>query len=329
MPDFCECCQINEVQILEPSTEKGYYFKLCNFCFARLTHHSLRPREFFNLATIHSIDNPYLHDDFYDWETGEALQPSNNVVNVSKFPFPRLAAIKDNCKNLIDLACLQFDLGENIVTPLKTFRAKEILEDLNSKVTYNRSINAYAYRVAAKVLGNSAEVWMRQQWAARKPHEIFIFAQALTACLPFEEAFEEITKELEGYNDTELAKSINVLCYFQDNATIRWIESIKHRITNVGNDWGMIVAASKLNWTTVEKWLLVGRPLSLIALDAMIYCTTKGDRQNQAVWLRKHPPILTNQPSLEELTQSLTEYLIKDSVPRTKNAVKRIIENLQ
>lgn len=329
MPDLCECCQKNEVQVLELSTAQGYYFKLCNICFERLSNKALRPSEFFNLATIHSIDNSYLHDDFYDWETGKALQPSEKVINASKFPFPSANQLKDSYKKLIDLACIQFELDNNIVTSLQVFEAEKILEYLNSKVVYNRSINSYAYTVAARVLGSSAEKWVRQQWSSHRPDELFAFAEALKACLPFDDAFEIATAELQKGSDIEMAENVTILCYFESSATLDWIESMRQRITNVGTGWGVVAAASKLDWATAEKWLLAGRPLSLIALDALIYCTTKGDRQNQADWLRKYPPILKNQPSLEEITQSLTEYLKKDSVPRTKNAVRRITENLQ
>ena len=324
----CECCGLNKVHISEPSSEPGYFFKLCNSCFSSLTNHALRPREFFNLATIHSIDNPYLDDDFYDWETGKALQPSKKITNANKFPFPFMDALKDDYKNLIDLACIQFEIDSEIVTLLKKIEKKKILEYLDFKVVYNRSINYYAYKIAARVLGNSAEEWMREQWIAHKPGELFVFAEALNACLPFGNAFEIITNELQEGGDSEMAKNISVLCYFESSATLRWIESIKYRITNIGIDWGVVAAASKFDWATTKRWLVIGRPLSLIALDALIFCTTKGNKQNQSIWLIKHPPILNDQPSMKEISASLNEYLVRDNVPRTKNAVKKIMENL-
>jgi len=66
----------------------------------------------------------------------------------------------------------------------------------------------------------------------------------------------------------------------------------------------------------------------LIALDALIYCTTTGERLNRALWLREHPPTLMNAPKPEIIANTLTAYLEKDCVPRTKNAVKQIMNNL-
>ena len=41
----------------------------------RLLRHSLKPDEFFVLAEKYDYNNYMLHDDFYDFETGEAIQP--------------------------------------------------------------------------------------------------------------------------------------------------------------------------------------------------------------------------------------------------------------
>ncbi|WP_254560957.1 hypothetical protein [Dyadobacter diqingensis] len=85
----CESCKINdfEVEQLEDEQQKPYY--LCKSCFDRLENKALRPLEFFNLTAIHGHSS-HLHDDFYDYETGEATQPDIEVVESEKFPFPTL-----------------------------------------------------------------------------------------------------------------------------------------------------------------------------------------------------------------------------------------------
>ncbi|MES2703655.1 MAG: hypothetical protein V4649_13525 [Bacteroidota bacterium] len=327
MTKVCESCKANDVQILEPSSEPGYFFGLCNFCYARLTNKALRPLEFFNLAAIHSIDHYYLHDDFYNG-AGEAMQPLTEVINSSQFPFPTLASIKGDHIKAVDLACVQFALDDKLISLLRCFEKQDILNYLDFKVSYNRSINYFAYRIAARVLGNYAGQWMRSQWATHKTGELFIFAEAVRACLSFDEAFHTIATALHEGNDSELGKNVTVLCYFESTATLAWLETVKHRITNVGTNWGVVAAASKLDWRTAKKWLQEGRPLSLVALDALKYCTTKGDRQNQSSWLIDHPPTLQDPPNLKEIKKSLTEYLGMDSVPRTRDAVNTIMKNL-
>ena len=69
------------------------------------------------------------------------------------------------------------------------------------------------------------------------------------------------------------------------------------------------------------------RPLSLIALDALNYCTTKGDRLNQSLWMRALNPKLLGSPNRELVIKTLNEYLEIDNVPRTRNIINRIIKN--
>lgn len=326
-PNRCESCRTKPVEISEPPDEGLQPYRLCTECNERLINYALRPLEFFNLAAIHG-HGYYLHDDFYDYDTGEATQPEIDVEETEKFPFPDLQAVKTDLEKLVDYACVQYFTSEEAIELLKRFDKKAVFEYISFKVDYNRSINYKAYEIAAKVLGSYADDWIRQQWNKRKENELLIFAHALAACLPFDEAFSIMTKEVEQSADTLFADNSSALLYFQSNRTLQWIEEIKDRIKNVSSTWGVLAAASKFDWQTAERWLDEGRPLSLIALDALIYCTTTGERLNQALWLREHPPTLMNAPKPEMIANKLTAYLEKDSVPRTKSAVRQIINNL-
>ena len=70
----CESCKIKEVETIEIEDSLGNTFKLCNECIDRLRKRSLRPREYFNLVSIHGHDY-YLNDDFYNDLNGIAEQP--------------------------------------------------------------------------------------------------------------------------------------------------------------------------------------------------------------------------------------------------------------
>jgi hypothetical protein len=302
-------------------------YRLCTQCHGRLINYALRPSEFFNLAAIHG-HGYYLHDDFYDYDTGEATQPEIDIQDAEKFPFPDLQAIKTDLGLMIDFACVQYFTSKEVIEILKGFDKQAVLKYITFKVDYNRSINSKAYEVAAKVLGSYAADWIRGQWNKRKEDELLIFAPALAACLPFNEGFSIVTKEVEQSPDNLLADNSSALLYFQSNKTLQWIAKVKDRINNVSASWGTLAAASQFDWQTAEQWLESGRPLSLIALDALVYCTTTGERLNQALWLREHPPTLLNAPKPEMIADTLTAYLQKDSVPRTKIAVRQIINNI-
>jgi hypothetical protein len=292
-----------------------------------LINFALRPLEFFNLTSVHG-HTFHLHDDFYDYDTGEANQPEIEVEEPENFPFPSLNAIQTELEKVMDFACVQYLTSDDVIELLKGFEKKAVLKYTASKVDYNRSISYKAFEITAKVLGSYAAVWIRMQWNKREENELMIFAPALAACLPFEEGFDIVTNEIKQSPENTLSDNISALLYFQNNRALHWIEEIKDQIKNVSSGWGILAAASKFDWQTSTKWLEAGRPLSLIALDALIYCTETGERLNRSAWIREHPPTLMNGPKPEVLANTLTVYLEKDSVPRTKRAVKQIFNNL-
>ena len=325
-PNICESCRTRPVEILENFDEEIQPYRLCTQCHYRLINVALRPSEFFNLTAIHGHAH-HLHDDFYD-DTGEATQPKIDIQEPESFPFPDLQAIKTDLEWMVDFACVQYFTSNEVIEVLKGFDKQVVLEYLTFKVEYNRSINYKAYEIAAKVLGSYGADWIRQQWSRRKENEFSMFTPALAACLPFDEGYSLVTKEIEQLPDNLLANNSYALIYFRSNKTLEWIEKIKGRINNVSSAWGSVTAASKFDWQTAEKWLDAGRPLSLIALDALVYCTTTGERRNQSIWMREHAPTLLNAPKPEIIANTLTAYLHSDSVPRTKSAVSQIINNL-
>lgn len=326
-PNICESCRVRPVEIFEIPDERLQPYRLCSQCHNRLINYALRPLEFFNLAGIHGHSN-YLHDDFYDYDTGEATQSKIDIEEPKNFPFPDFQDIKTDLELLVDFACVQYFTSKEVIETLKIFDKQAVLEYITFKVDYNSSVSYKAYEIAAKVLGTYAADWIRQQWNRRKESELLNYAPALAACLPFDEGFSIVTKELEQSPDSLLADNSSALLYFQSNKTLVWIEKVKGRINNISSTWGTLAAASGFDWQTAEKWLKEGRPLSLIALDALLYCTTTGGRFNQALWFREHPPTLLNAPRPEIIANALTAYLDKDSVPRTKSTVRQIINNL-
>lgn len=323
----CESCNIREIEVEELADEGQNPYRLCLPCHDRLLNKALRPLEFFNLTSIHG-HGYYLHDDFYDYDTGEATQPDIEVIDAENFPFPNFQQIKNDLNGLIDFSFVQYFTDDFVINELQQFDKLEVLKRLKEKVDYNRAINYKAYEIAGKVVGKPAEEWIKNELANRQENELQIFAEPIAKCLYFDEAFEILTKELENGDDKFLSENVSALLYFKNNQTLDWIEKVSDRIKNISSSWGQLAASSQFTWDRANKWLTIGRPLSLVALDSLIYCTTNGERLNQSLWLRQLNPRLIDNPKPEIIANRLREYLTIDSVPRTKNAVETIIENV-
>jgi len=323
----CESCNIREIEVEELADEGQNPYRLCLPCHDRLLNKALRPLEFFNLTSTRG-HGYYLLDDFYDYNTGEATQADIEVIDAEKFPFPDFEQVKNDLNRLIDFAFVQYFTENFVINELQKFDKLKVLKRLKEKVIYNRAINYKAYEIAGKVVGKPAEEWIKSEWTNSQENELQIFAEALVKCLDFEEAFEILTKELESGDDKFLSENVSALLYFQNEKILNWIEKVSERIKNISSNWGQLAASSNFSWDRANKWLIIGRPLSLIALDSLIFCTTIGERLNQSLWLRELNPRLVDNPRPEIIANRLRDYLIVDGVPRTKNAVEAIIENI-
>lgn len=74
---ICECCVLHPVQytLKDPGRTPAEYH-VCANCLPALVNTALSPVQFFNLIRNgHTTKEHLLHGDFYDDETGEALQP--------------------------------------------------------------------------------------------------------------------------------------------------------------------------------------------------------------------------------------------------------------
>jgi hypothetical protein len=148
----CESCNIREIEVEELADEGQNPFRLCLPCHDRLLNKALRPLEFFNLTAIHG-HGYYLHDDFYDYDTGEATQSDIEVIDAEKFPFPSFEQIRNDLNRLIDFAFVQYFTDDFVINELQEFDKLEVLKRLKEKVDYNRAINYKAYEIAGKVVG--------------------------------------------------------------------------------------------------------------------------------------------------------------------------------
>lgn len=334
----CESCQIKDIELTIPkndgleygiwdSGDLGAPYRLCTDCKNRLYQLALRPKELFNLVTIHGPFF-YLHDDFYDYETGEATQPETPVVDAYKYPFPKFEEVKSNLNSLINYAFTQYITTEEVLQQLRTFDKEDVLNLIIEKVKHNSSISYKAYEIIAKVVGRQAEIWANSQWKNKEATQsITDYAELLSSCLSPYEAFEIIIKELDPLEGQAFNNASSALIFLNTAKTLDWLELQTHKMINFTTNFGQLAASSEFSWSRCKKWLDSGRPLSLVALDALNFCLLKNYRA-QSLWIRNLKPRLTDQVDAQQIQYTLSEYLKKDSVPRTKNVIKSIIENL-
>lgn len=77
MEKKCESCGTEVQWNLIDEYDKKIKYKLCSNCLLALVNCRLSTIEFFSLLKNgHTTNEFYLHCDFYDEDTGEALQPN-------------------------------------------------------------------------------------------------------------------------------------------------------------------------------------------------------------------------------------------------------------
>ena len=157
----------------------------------------------------------------------------------------------------------------------------------------------------------------------------FVFrSENLAKIVNKDTAFLIISQEIDSCEDKYLNEYITALNFIRNEKVLDWIENNIHRTLNIGQNWGHLAASSYLSWERANKWMASGRPLSLVALDGMIFCTTIGERLNQSLWMRQIQPKLIDKPKAEIVARKLKEYLLTDNAHRTKNTISKIIENV-
>jgi hypothetical protein len=145
-------------------------------------------------------------------------------------------------------------------------------------------------------------------------------AKATAACLPFREGFDRVAAALnqeQGKQKRDLAFSLG---YFQSSQALDWIE--EHIFEPITEDWGRLAAASHLDWPRVERWFAHGRPLSLVAIDALVAIM-----RPSTPFLRACRPRLHQPPSRALFIQILSAYAGRDKVPRVQQRTAALISN--
>ncbi len=320
--EICEACQQSLAQTLIESEVPQQPYRLCFACADRLQKRNLRPLEWFNLAAIHSSHKFLLHDDFY-FNNGIADQPLEPVQEPERYPAPTLEQISNEMERLIDYAMAQFSLEDQNARFLEYHDKAAILESLKKRVetAHNVEIERRAYQICAQVLRGTARQWIEEQWQNnRAPYVFHALVEATAYCLPPEEGLDLVFQELEKVPPKDRSHACTALAWFRSEQSLGWIEShIDYPITD---DWGRLAAVSHVSWNTIVRWLDHGRPLSLVAIDALYFCT-----ELDTAMLKSFAPKLVERDSIKNMTAMLNQYANKDPAPRVERRIGVIVNN--
>jgi hypothetical protein len=316
----CEACRSALVETTVDSDEPQEPFRVCRACAHRLEMFSLRPLEWYNLAAVHGPSQFLLHDDFYD-EDGTACQPEEDVAEPGLFPAPILEEVSGDIERLLEYARTRWFIEKPVVETLSRHSRDSVLRSLQSRVAADpcSDVKVVAYEICAQVLYEAAEDGIRAEWESFTPTHLLPLAQASAACLPNEEGYGLVVKAIADVPSKEIVRRAAALSWFRSEVTLDWIE--RNISDPLLEDWGRLAAVSNLKWERVAKWLASGRPLSLVALDALIACW----HYNTPI-LKQFAKLLEAAP-VNEMNAVLNQYLSSDSSPRVRRAIASIASN--
>ena len=327
MPVFllCQACrralvteEVRDDAPLEP-------YRVCRECANRLRCRALRPIEWFNLAASHGWGKFILHDDFYD-QDGSASQPDMDNYATEGKHAPTLEMCAGSLERLIDYCITRWRLGRKEFEAFRSFPTSAVLAALEARAEAgNCQVWETMVELCANVVGSSAAPWVRAQLdRACRDGALFAWAEAAAKCLPDSEGLHNTIDALRAFHGRDLQKKMSALSWFRAPEVLDWIETHVPR-QDVTASWGQLASLSDLHWSRVQHWLVSGRPLSLVALDALESCIP---RQNQARILTMLNPKLKGCSDRAIVKRALRTYETEDSAPRIAAKCNFIIQHL-
>jgi hypothetical protein len=320
---LCQACLISPpTQEVLADEQAGAYF-LCKTCAYRLEQRALRPLEWYRLAALYGPFTYLLHDDFYD-EDGSACQNEIPVEQAHLFPIPKLEAVSGSLSELLDYSMTRWNLNDDILLALSHFPNDVLLGGI-SQLKLSRQnpwVEDRFYQIAARVLGPAARGWISGGWeTGTRDFTLFSFLEAAAKCLPHTEAIPKAVAAIEAKATGDISTKAMALVWFNSPLILDWIE--KTVSSPVSNRWGWLAARSGFSWHLANQWLEKGRPLSLVAFDALENVM----RPSPPSRLTRPAPVLTGAPSTADILKRLRAHAQIDPVPRIAQAIDRIARN--
>jgi hypothetical protein len=201
----------------------------------------------------------------------------------------------------------------------------EVLNALSERFgsTSNVGIRSRVLEICASALREVGADFVRYAWGDY-PATVSLpaLAQASAACLSFRDGFSRVTAALAERDGSQRRDLMFSLGYFHAPEALDWIE--QNIVEPITEAWGSLAAASQMDWPRAERWFERGRPLSLVALDALAAIV-----RPQSPFLRTYGPRLHQAPTRERFIQVLLAYADRDRVPRVRQRTVGLISHAE
>ena len=325
METACQACRAAPTIVLVDDDDPEQPYLLCPECGERLKQKALRPLQWFNLASIHGWRKYLLNDEFYD-EDGTALQPDTNCSTTAGPPAPSLPHVAGSLERLTDYCITRWSIEAQAYEAFTTFPAEAVLKELDRRLaTRNQQVFEVCLDICANALGEQAASWVRGKFPhAKKEGALFSWAEAAAKCLPHPEGLRLTIGALQDSTEKELHDRKLALLWFRSPEVLDWIEAHIPKAT-ITEDWGRLAALSAFDWNRAQKWLRSGRPLSLVAIDALDALI---QRPGEAPIVSQLKPRLQGCPERADIREELQRYQTVDDTPRTDRKCRFIIAHL-
>jgi hypothetical protein len=183
--------------------------------------------------------------------------------------------------------------------------------------TRNAGIRTRVLEICAASLKEFAAEFVRSAWREYPEHlPLSALAKPSAECLPMREGLDRVVSALDALPLGKQRESMYCLSYFHSTEALDWIE--RHVSPPVSDHWGRVAAQSSLAWPRVAQWLSWGRPLSLVALSALVEYIREWPTAARA-------PQLLQPPTDQILREVLSAYAARDSAPRVQDHVGYIL----
>lgn len=320
---MCQSCLTAQVQTSVDNDGSDRPFLLCSPCALRLQNRALRPVEWYRLAALHGPFCYLLNDDFYD-QAGTAFQNEIPMHASTLFRAPLLDEVREDLSLLIDFALTRWHLSNDLIVAFGRFSTPTLLDALEKLVTMRPTIwvERRCYEIVGHAVGPAGRSWMEARWdAGTRAETIYTYLSSIALCCPPDEVIERAIMAVQTRAGPDRATMALCLARFRSRRVLDWIKAEVR--SPVGGSWGLLAACSNFSWPVAVEWLTAGRPLSLVALDALVILRgRRGPHQSQLV--AELDPVLGEAPTDDEIVARLLAYQHVDDVPRVANALSSI-----
>jgi hypothetical protein len=245
------------------------------------------------------------------------------VVDAGAHAAPRLEQVADQLDALMEFCATRFVLATRHYLALAQFSRDELRAALERRLVPGAGVHVrfLCFNIVANVLQKSGGDLFRRHFSAWRAQAPRMWAAAAIKCLPRQEVEHEVWDLLAGGGDPKYLQDVTAaLAYCRSPAALDWIESAIGHPPSVLQFWGELAAKSGLTWPRAQRWLEQGRPLSLVALDALAAIARLRETACEF-----NDVSLTEVPDRRLVIAALTAYAMRDDVPRVTRAVGRIV----